>query len=190
MTLRSVPLLLLLVAAFALPGTTTHTKAEEGYTLRIASLAPAGSSWMKVLNAWNTTLQEKTNGRLKIRFYPGGSQGDEADVALADVTYLPTITNPDKILCVGLNYKAHQEETGRGGEGVPTIFVRFAACERGKTPAFAATVEEIRGDILADTGEKDGAAKAYELALASDSITSGTRASSTSSESASSTSAK
>ena len=45
-----------------------------------------------------------------------------------------------------------------------------------KTPAFAATVEEIRGDILVDTGEKDGAAKAYELALASDSITSGTRA--------------
>lgn len=45
-----------------------------------------------------------------------------------------------------------------------------------KTPAFAATVEEIRGDILVDTGEKDGAARAYELALASDSITSGTRA--------------
>jgi TRAP-type C4-dicarboxylate transport system substrate-binding protein len=34
---------------------------------------------MKVLNAWNKTLQEKTNGRLKIRFYPGGSQGDERD---------------------------------------------------------------------------------------------------------------
>lgn len=45
-----------------------------------------------------------------------------------------------------------------------------------KTPAFAATVEEIRGDILVDAGEKDGAARAYELALASDSITSGTRA--------------
>jgi len=67
------------VAAFALPGTTTHTKAEEGYTLRIASLAPAGSSWMKVLNAWNKTLIEKTDGKLKMRFYPGGSQGDERD---------------------------------------------------------------------------------------------------------------
>ena len=61
----------------------------------------------------------------------GASQGDEADVALADITYLPPITNPDKILCVGLNYKAHQEETGRGGEGVPTIFVRFAAAQMG-----------------------------------------------------------
>lgn len=79
MKLRFVPLLLLLVAALALPGTTTHTKAEEGYTLRIASLAPAGSSWMKILNAWNKTLKEKTAGKLKMRFYPGGSQGDERD---------------------------------------------------------------------------------------------------------------
>jgi TRAP-type C4-dicarboxylate transport system substrate-binding protein len=79
MNRRFVPVLLLLVAALALPGTTTTTKAEEGYTLRIASLAPAGSSWMKILNAWNKTLQEQTDGKVKLRFYPGGSQGDERD---------------------------------------------------------------------------------------------------------------
>ena len=55
--------------------------------------------------------------------------GDNADCSLDGLTYLPTITDPKKILCVGLNYKAHQEETGRGGEGVPTIFVRFAAAQ-------------------------------------------------------------
>ena len=76
---RFVPIFLLLVAAFALPGSSTPTKAEEAYTLRIASLVPDGSSWMKILNAWNRTLQEKTDGRLKLRFYPGGSQGDERD---------------------------------------------------------------------------------------------------------------
>jgi len=59
------------------------------------------------------------------------SSGDTADLALAEVSYLPTITHPNKILCVGLNYKAHQEETGRGGEGYPTIFVRFAAAQMG-----------------------------------------------------------
>ncbi|HEX7035562.1 MAG TPA: fumarylacetoacetate hydrolase family protein [Pseudomonadales bacterium] len=52
--------------------------------------------------------------------------GDTADLPLAGLTYLPTVPNPDKILCVGLNYKAHQQETGRGGEGFPTVFVRFA----------------------------------------------------------------
>jgi len=79
MNRRLVPVLLLVVAAIGLPGTTTTTKAEEGYTLRIASLAPAGSSWMKVLNAWNKSLRDKTDGKLQMRFYPGGSQGDERD---------------------------------------------------------------------------------------------------------------
>ena len=55
--------------------------------------------------------------------------GDSGDVLLAEIEYAPTITNPKKILCVGLNYKAHQEETGRGGEGFPTVFVRFAAAQ-------------------------------------------------------------
>ncbi|NKB99770.1 MAG: 5-carboxymethyl-2-hydroxymuconate isomerase [Pseudomonadales bacterium] len=55
--------------------------------------------------------------------------GDVADLPLEGITYAPTITDPKKILCVGLNYKAHQEETGRGGEGVPTIFARFAAAQ-------------------------------------------------------------
>jgi len=44
------------------------------------------------------------------------------------------------------------------------------------TPAFAATVEELRGDILVDNQENDAAAEAYQTALASGSITSGTRA--------------
>lgn len=57
------------------------------------------------------------------------SCGDAADLSLDTLVYAPTITDPKKILCVGLNYKAHQEETGRGGEGVPTIFVRFAAAQ-------------------------------------------------------------
>jgi len=57
--------------------------------------------------------------------------GDEADLPLAGITYMPTLPNPDKILCVGLNYKAHQQETGRGGEGFPTIFVRFANAQVG-----------------------------------------------------------
>ena len=61
--------------------------------------------------------------------------GDQADLPLAGIRYLPPITRPDKILCVGLNYKAHQAETGRGGEGFPTIFVRFANAQVGHDEA-------------------------------------------------------
>lgn len=53
------------------------------------------------------------------------------DVALRDVKYLPVVTNPDKVLCVGINYKAHQEETGRDPTSHPTIFVRFAEAQVG-----------------------------------------------------------
>jgi 2-keto-4-pentenoate hydratase/2-oxohepta-3-ene-1,7-dioic acid hydratase in catechol pathway len=67
--------------------------------------------------------------------------GDTPDVALAEVTYLPPVLNPDKILCVGLNYKSHQEETGRGGEAFPTIFVRFANAQVGHEQAMVRPTE-------------------------------------------------
>jgi len=49
-----------------------------------------------------------------------------ATVALADVTLLPVVPNPDKVLCVGLNYEAHRIETGRDVTANPAIFTRFA----------------------------------------------------------------
>ncbi len=50
---------------------------------------------------------------------------EKPDVKLADVEYLPLIANPGKIICVGLNYKAHREETGRKPTDNPALFVRF-----------------------------------------------------------------
>ena len=48
--------------------------------------------------------------------------GAESDVA--SVTLLPPIPNPDKILCIGLNYMAHIKETGRDKPKHPAIFIR------------------------------------------------------------------
>lgn len=45
---------------------------------------------------------------------------------LAALSWLPVIPNPDKILCVGLNYETHRRETGRSEVEHPTIFGRFA----------------------------------------------------------------
>jgi 2-keto-4-pentenoate hydratase/2-oxohepta-3-ene-1,7-dioic acid hydratase in catechol pathway len=77
--------------------------------------------------------------------------GDTADLALTDIEYLPTLPNPDKILCVGLNYKAHQEETGRGGEDYPTIFVRFSGAQMGHEQPMVRPVEsntlDFEGEI-------------------------------------------
>jgi 2-keto-4-pentenoate hydratase/2-oxohepta-3-ene-1,7-dioic acid hydratase in catechol pathway len=47
-------------------------------------------------------------------------------VPLDEVTLLPVITNPGKILCVGHNYEEHRQETGRAKTAHPSLFVRFA----------------------------------------------------------------
>jgi 2-keto-4-pentenoate hydratase/2-oxohepta-3-ene-1,7-dioic acid hydratase in catechol pathway len=51
--------------------------------------------------------------------------------AVADIEWLPVIPNPDKILCVGLNYETHRHETGRLEVANPTIFTRFANSQTG-----------------------------------------------------------
>jgi 2-keto-4-pentenoate hydratase/2-oxohepta-3-ene-1,7-dioic acid hydratase in catechol pathway len=48
------------------------------------------------------------------------------DYATGQFTYLPIIPNPSKILCVGLNYQDHLEETKRRPADYPTIFTRFS----------------------------------------------------------------
>ena len=47
-------------------------------------------------------------------------------VLFDEVTLLPVIPNPGKILCVGHNYEEHRQETGRAKTAHPSLFVRFA----------------------------------------------------------------
>jgi 2-keto-4-pentenoate hydratase/2-oxohepta-3-ene-1,7-dioic acid hydratase in catechol pathway len=46
-------------------------------------------------------------------------------VALDDVRLLPPIPDPDKILCIGLNYRDHAQETGMPAPPVPIVFAKF-----------------------------------------------------------------
>jgi|TARA_B110000116_G_C16627168_1_gene486561 2-keto-4-pentenoate hydratase/2-oxohepta-3-ene-1,7-dioic acid hydratase in catechol pathway len=52
--------------------------------------------------------------------------GRTADFALSDVTLLPVIPDPAKIICVGVNYENHRAEMKRPEVEYPTIFTRFA----------------------------------------------------------------
>lgn len=52
-------------------------------------------------------------------------------LGLADVVLAPVLPDPDKILCVGLNYENHRKETGRDEVEHPTIFTRFANSQVG-----------------------------------------------------------
>jgi len=50
---------------------------------------------------------------------------------LSKIAFLPVIPNPDKILCIGLNYENHRKETGRTEVENPTVFGRFANSQTG-----------------------------------------------------------
>jgi acylpyruvate hydrolase len=48
-------------------------------------------------------------------------------VGVDEVYLCPVVPNPDKIICVGLNYRAHIEETGRELPTYPVLFTKFAS---------------------------------------------------------------
>lgn len=50
---------------------------------------------------------------------------------LASVSYLPPVTDPEKILCVGLNYRTHGDEADAPTLEYPSIFVRFPSSQVG-----------------------------------------------------------
>ena len=56
---------------------------------------------------------------------------ESPDYPLSEVTWLPVIPNPDKIVCVGLNYQDHVVETGRDNTEQPAIFLRVADSQVG-----------------------------------------------------------
>ena len=48
-----------------------------------------------------------------------------------EIEWLPVLPDPGKILCIGLNYETHRQETGREATGHPAVFTRFADTQIG-----------------------------------------------------------
>ncbi len=69
-----------LATAVAVSLTAAGTASADNLELRLATLAPDGSSWMKILGKGSAEIGTKTEGRVKVKYYPGGVQGDERDV--------------------------------------------------------------------------------------------------------------
>ncbi len=56
------------------------TAGAEPKIIKFATLAPEGSTWMKVMLELDRDLQARTHGEVKFKMYPGGISGDEKDV--------------------------------------------------------------------------------------------------------------
>ncbi len=79
---------------------------------------------------------------------------------LSQLEWLPVIPNPDKILCVGLNYEMHRKETGRAEVDNPTIFGRFANSQTGHLKPIlrpkVSTELDYEGELAVIIGSRAG----------------------------------
>ncbi|HEX5064099.1 MAG TPA: TRAP transporter substrate-binding protein DctP [Kofleriaceae bacterium] len=67
------------IAALAAVASPASLAFGDNTELRIATLAPSGSPWMEVLGKGQAEINTKTAGRLTVKYYEGGQQGDERD---------------------------------------------------------------------------------------------------------------
>jgi len=69
----------LLVSLFLLLGVPAMSFAAEPLTIKFATVAPEGSTWMNTMKELEKTIREKTQGQITFRVYAGGVAGDELD---------------------------------------------------------------------------------------------------------------
>ncbi|AOY95656.1 5-carboxymethyl-2-hydroxymuconate isomerase [Cupriavidus sp. USMAA2-4] len=92
-----------------------------------------------------------------------------ADFALAEIdAFRPVVADPDKILCAGLNYDEHVQETRKQRTERPTIFLRVAASQTGHEQAIVLPPESERLDyegeiavVIGKGGRRIAEDKAY-----------------------------
>ena len=52
----------------------------QQYTIKFATLAPEGSTWMNVMKEYDAAIRKESGGRMGFKIYPGGVQGDEKSI--------------------------------------------------------------------------------------------------------------
>jgi TRAP-type C4-dicarboxylate transport system substrate-binding protein len=67
----------LLFAALAALATST---AQAQVTIKLGTLAPAGSTWHEILKEMGQRWEQASGGQVKLRVYAGGTQGSEGDM--------------------------------------------------------------------------------------------------------------
>jgi TRAP-type C4-dicarboxylate transport system substrate-binding protein len=75
-TIKMIGVGILIALILALPA----SGAEKGLVIKLATLAPEGSTWVKTFNILNSEIMKKTENKVQFRIYPGGVLGDEKDV--------------------------------------------------------------------------------------------------------------
>ncbi|RMP62858.1 hypothetical protein ALQ18_02321 [Pseudomonas marginalis pv. marginalis] len=107
------------IASFSYKGRNTYGVVEDDHVLDAGDVLGFTYPDLKSVLAASTGLDELKAAAVGPR------------IPIAEIQWLPPVPNPDKVLCVGLNYLKHIEETGREVPKHPTLFTRFASAQVG-----------------------------------------------------------
>jgi acylpyruvate hydrolase len=90
--------------------------------------------------------------------------------SIANTEFAPLVLEPNKIVCVGFNYRSHILEMGRPLPEAPTLFAKFSACLVGAhDPVILPTVSEQvdwEAELAVVIGRRTRAASADDAARA------------------------
>ena len=89
---------------------------------RAYDLGPSGANLARTLRA---AVERGIFGAVGEDFRSAPSRPE------ANIEFLPAVTDPGKIICIGVNYRSHQEESGKTEQKAPTVFTRFADSQMG-----------------------------------------------------------
>src|SRR5512134_1569554 len=70
----------LALVTLSAPGAHAQKAAKAQNEIKVATLAPEGSTWMKAMHKIDDDVRARTSNRVGFKFFPGGVQGDEKDV--------------------------------------------------------------------------------------------------------------
>lgn len=90
----------------------------------VSFVSPAGPRYGRIDGMTVVELGHSLRAAIAANHVDGTPSGHT--YAFDDVTLLPPIPDPAKILCIGLNYTTHLDEMGNKRPNYPTVFTRFA----------------------------------------------------------------
>lgn len=92
---------------------------------RLGVLSPDGSKISDISDHFSSDLKDLIRSGATLEAIKQKADGAK-QLALKDVTLLSPVTNPQKILCVGLNYRGHCEEQNKPIPKEPMFFSKYA----------------------------------------------------------------
>ena len=119
---------------------------ENGGILPVTELAPIYGIGSRLPRRIEDVLHDPSSlGRLRDRLEQNPSAYADKIVPAARARLLPAVSHPAKIVCIGLNYRRHAQETGAPIPESPVVFSKFsdAVAAHGDVIPLPAGAEQI-----------------------------------------------